>query len=75
MIASISRFQPHRKFESFIKQNVYADGHQFTSKDVLWAIIKAAAEAVQPITTKELIDSTTSRKFEVIRQNDAHVAK
>lgn len=37
---------------SIIKQNVYADGHNFNSKDTLWAIIKAANVAVQPATIK-----------------------
>lgn len=60
---------------SIIKQDVYANGSQFMSEDILSATIKATEEAVQPVTIEELTHSMTNRAFEVNRRNGALVAK
>ena len=70
--ANLSRSQPYRK--SVIKQDVYADGRQFKSKDILKVTIKATSDAVETVTVKNLTDTMTNCFFEVIHRNSCYVS-
>ena len=66
---------PIENLWSIIKQDIYADGRQFTSKVYLWKAISAAARAVPQSTIRKLTDSMTTRLFDVMKLHGAHVSK
>ena len=58
-----------------VKQRVYADGKQYSSKDALWEAIKQAADSIPRSLIRKLTESVNERLFDIIRLNGSHVGK
>ena len=66
---------PIENLWSIIKQDIYRDGRQFSSKDALWRSIEEAAEAVPSSTILKLTSSMDSRLLEVHKKKGKHIKK
>ena len=66
---------PMENLWSIIKQRVYADGKQYSSKDTLWEAIKQAADSIPRFLIRKLTEPVNERFFDIIRLNGSHVGK
>ena len=66
---------PIENFWSTIKQDIYRNGRQFSSKENLWQAIGIAARAVPRGIIKKLTDSMNNRLFDLIAGHGRHVCK
>ena len=66
---------PIENLWSIIKQSVYANGKQYTSKDDLWHAVKAAADGVSKETINGLTSSVDRRLISVIQKKGGYVSK
>ena len=66
---------PIENLWSIIKQEVYKDGCQFSSKEDLWRAVQEAAEAVPSSTIHKLTSSMDSRLLDVHTKKGKHINK
>ena len=66
---------PIENLWSIIKQDVYKDGRQFSSKEDLWRAVQEAAEAVPVSTIHRLTSSLDSRLLDVHTKKGKHINK
>ena len=64
---------PIENFWSIVKQKVYKNGRQYSSKDGLWAAIKVACQNIEPSVVSKLTNSVDRRLVEVLKNNGGHV--
>jgi transposase len=64
---------PIENYWSILKQKVYENGRQFSSKDQLWKAILDAKEEIEPEQVANLVSSMDRRLLEVIRRDGAHI--
>ena len=66
---------PIENLWSIVKQRLYADGKQYSSKDALWEAIKQAVDSIPRSLIRKLTESANERLFDIIRRNGSHVGK
>ena len=66
---------PIENLWSIIKQDVYKDGKQYSSKENLWKAILEAAKGVPASTIKRLTASMDSRLLDIHKKNGGHINK
>ena len=61
--------RPIENYWSILKQEIYKDGRQFTSKATLWEAVEAASRIVPASVIARLTSSMDSRLLEVNKQD------
>lgn len=66
---------PIENFWSILKQDIYHEGRQFSSKKSLWEAVLAATSKISPEQIRKLTASVDGRLLSVIQKKGGHIGK